>query len=291
MPTSMRSAALLLAAALWSVSSARAEEAGRILSIGGSITEIVYMLGQGDRLVAVDSTSLHPQEARELPNVGYMRALSAEPILALAPDLVLLDGDAGPRAVIDQITASGVDLVHLEPTVDVAGVPTKIRRVAEALGVAAAGEALATEVAAKADALSAQAKAKPRAPRVLFLLSVGKGAPLAAGRHTAAAGIIEAAGGVNAIDGYEGYKPLSPEAAVLANPEIILVPHRTVQQMGGADAILDRPEIASTDAALNRRLVAVDGLLVFGFGPRVAEAIEILTNAFHPSTETTGDSG
>lgn len=277
--------ALVLAAGLASSAATQSRaDGGRVLSIGGSITEIVYLLGEEDRLVAVDSTSLYPAEARALPDVGYLRRLSVEPILALAPDLILAEGDAGPEAVIEQLEASGIALTKTEHTTDVAGVGRKIRTVADALGRSEDGARLADEITARASALSEAARRRPDPPRVLFLLSVGRGAPLAAGLDTAAAGIIEAAGGVNAISGYEGYKPLSPEAAVLADPEIVLVPDRTLEQMGGPEAILQRPEIAPTRAARAGRIVSVDGLLVFGFGPRIAEAIELLSAAFHPGS-------
>ena len=277
--------ALVLAAGLASSAATQSRaDGGRVLSIGGSITEIVYLLGEEDRLVAVDSTSLYPAEARALPDVGYLRRLSVEPILALAPDLILAEGDAGPEAVIEQLEASGIALTKTEHTTDVAGVGRKIRAVADALGRSEDGARLADEITTRASALSEAARRRPDPPRVLFLLSVGRGAPLAAGLDTAAAGIIEAAGGVNAISGYEGYKPLSPEAAVLADPEIVLVPDRTLEQMGGPEAILQRPEIAPTRAARAGRIVSVDGLLVFGFGPRIAEAIELLSAAFHPGS-------
>lgn len=263
-------------------------EPSRILSIGGSITEIVYLLGEEDRLVAVDSTSLYPPAAQTLPDVGYLRRLAAEPILALAPDLILAEADAGPQTVMDQLAAAGVALTTADAATDIVGVGRKIRTVASALGRAADGDRLATEITGRALALSADARARPNPPRVLFLLSVGKGAPLAAGRDTAAAGIIEAAGGINAIDGYEGYKPLSPEAAVVADPDILLVPDRTLEQMGGAAALLTRPELAPTRAARDGRIVSVDGLLVFGFGPRIAEAIELLSASFHPDIAAAG---
>jgi iron complex transport system substrate-binding protein len=272
---------LLAACLVTSAGSAVRAGADRVLSIGGSITEIVYLLGEEHRLVAVDSTSLYPPAALDLPNIGYLRRLAAEPILALSPDLIIAEGDAGPETVIQQLEAAGVALVRTENATDVAGVGRKIRAVAAALGRAGDGDRLAEAITARATALSAEARGRPSPPRVLFLLSVGKGAPLAAGRDTAAAGIIEAAGGVNAITGYEGYKPLSPEAAVLADPEIVLVPKRTLDQMGGADAILQRPELLPTRAAQAGRIVSVDGLLVFGFGPRIAEAIELLAGAFH----------
>lgn len=284
MPSFARSVLVLLLTAfiLPSAGTQSRAEPTRVLSVGGSITEIVYLLGEEERLVAVDSTSLYPPAARDLPNVGYLRRLAVEPILALAPDLIIADGDAGPEPVIEQLEAAGVALVRTDSTMDIPGVGRKIRAVANALGRAEDGARLADEITDRAEFLSAEARKRVDPPRVLFLLSVGKGAPLAAGRETAAAGIIEAAGGVNAISGYEGYKPLSPEAAVLADPEIVLVPERTLAQMGGVEAILERPEIAPTRAARNGRLVSVDGLLVFGFGPRIAEAVELLSTAFHP---------
>lgn len=284
MPSFARSVLVLLLTAfiLPSAGTQSRAEPTRVLSVGGSITEIVYLLGEEERLVAVDSTSLYPPAARDLPNVGYLRRLAVEPILALAPDLIIADGDAGPEPVIEQLEAAGVALVRTDSTMDIPGVGRKIRAVASALGRAEDGARLADEITDRAEFLSAEARKRVDPPRVLFLLSVGKGAPLAAGRETAAAGIIEAAGGVNAISAYEGYKPLSPEAAVLADPEIVLVPERTLAQMGGVEAILERPEIAPTRAARNGRLVSVDGLLVFGFGPRIAEAVELLSTAFHP---------
>lgn len=278
----------LLAWLLVAATSPALAEPARILSIGGSITETIYLLGEQDRLVAVDTTSLHPPAARALPNVGYMRTLSAEPILALAPDLVLADADAGPEAVIDQLRQAGIALLQVPKAVDIDGVAAKIRKVASALGRADDGAALAERIHADAGRISQLARGQDHKPRVLFMLSIGRGAPLASGHGTAAAGMIEAAGGVNAIDAYEGYKPLSPEAAVIADPDIVLVTDRTLTLLGGQAAILDRPEIAPTRAGRDRRLVTVDGLLVMGFGPRIAEALSTLTAAFHPGLPLPG---
>lgn len=255
----------------------------RVVSIGGSITETVFALGLGDRLIAVDSTSLHPAAATRLPDIGYMRSLSAEPVLALSPDLVLADGDAGPDAALAQIRAAGVPVVQVAKATAVEQVPDRIRQVATALGAAADGAALADAVGPAAMRIAAAASALPDRPRVLFLLSIGQGAPLAAGTGTAAAGIIAAAGGVNAIDGYHGYKPVSPEAAVVAAPDVILVTVRTAELLGGADAILARPELQPTPAGGNGRLVVMDALLLLGFGSRVAEAVTQLARALHPS--------
>ena len=257
-------------------------EAERLISVGGSVTEIVYALGAGDRLVAVDSTSSYPPAADDLPDVGYMRRLSAEPILALQPELLLLVEDAGPQATIDQLRAAGVRIVTLPDEPSLVGVRKKIGQVAAALELPEAGEALVQRIEAAQRDVAEKLMAVSSRPSVLFLLSVGNGAPLAAGRGTSAAGIIELSGGRNALDGFAGYKPLSPEAAAAAQPDVILVTARTLERLGGREALLARPELAASPAASAGRLIAMDALLLLGFGPRTAEAMAKLGQALHP---------
>lgn len=262
--------------------SAAAQTAPRIVSIGGSVTEFVYALEAGDRLIAVDATSRHPPEATVKPNVGYMRALSAEPILALEPSLVLAVADAGPPAVLEQLRAAGVRIATIPDDPDPAGILDKARAVAAALGVSGRGEAL---VARLSDALDTAEESIARVghrPRVLFLLSVGRGAPLAAGTSTSAQAIIELAGGINAISEFEDYKPISPEAFALAAPDHVLVTERTLERMGGESGVLAVPGLAITPAGRAGRLIAMDGLLLLGFGPRTPQAVEQLASHLHP---------
>lgn len=262
--------------------SATAQTAPRVVSIGGSVTEFVYALEAGDRLIAVDATSRHPPEAIAKPSVGYMRSLSAEPILSLEPTLVLAVADAGPRATLEQLRAAGVQIVTIPDDPNPAGILDKARAVAAALDVPERGEAL---VARLSDALQAADDSIGRAshrPRVLFLLSVGRGAPLAAGRSTSAQAIIELAGGINAISEFEGYKPISTEAFAITAPDYVLVTQRTLERMGGESGVLAVPGLAITPAGQARRLIAMDGLLLLGFGPRTPQAIEQLAGYLHP---------
>ena len=255
----------------------------RIVSVGGAVTEIVFALGAQQRLVAVDSTSLYPAEAAALPDVGYMRQLSAEPILGLDPALILAVEDAGPQSALDQLHAAGVPIVLVpdEPTPQ--GVLRKVETVAGALGLKAEGKALKTGLETDFALLSAAIGKVESRPRVLFLLSVGDGSgALAAGRGTSAAGIVALAGGRNAIDAFDGFKPLSPEAIVLAAPDVLLVPQRTLHQPDGVSDLRARPDIAATPAGRNGRIVAIDDLLLLGFGPRTPEAIRSLAAALHP---------
>ena len=256
----------------------------RIVSVGGAVTEIIYALGMFHRVVAVDSTSRFPETVRSRPDVGYMRRLASEPILAMEPSLVLAVADAGPPAVLDQLREAGLRVEMIPDDPSPRGVLDKIERVGVVLGRADSARALAAGLGAKFTALKRAVAALPSRPRVLFLLSIGQGgAPLASGRKTAAAGIIELAGGINAVDAFEGYKPLSPEAAVAAAPDVILVTRRSLDLLGGVDGLLGIPEIGLTPAGGTRRVVAMDGLLLLGFGPRTAAAAERLARRLHPA--------
>ena len=257
-------------------------DTGPVVAVGGSITEIVYALGAQERIIAVDSTSLYPAAARAKPDVGYMRRLAAEPILAMEPALILAVEDAGPQSVLDQLREAGLPVVIVpdDPTPD--GVIEKIRIVADAMGRSTQGREIADRLAAEFKMLRDMVATTSDRPSVLFLLSVGGGAPLAGGRNTSADSIIRLAGGENVAARFDGYKAFSPEAAVEVAPEVILLTDRTLQQLGGPEGLLAMPQIALTPAGQDVRIVSIDGLLLLGFGPRTGEAIRTLAAELHP---------
>mgnify|MGYP006273865759 CR=1 FL=1 len=262
-----------------------ASESARVVSVGGSVTEIVYALGAGDRLVGVDSTSLHPAAAQGLPDIGYMRRLSAEPILSLEPDVVLAVADAGPPEALAQLRAAGVEVIEVPDTPSRAGIAEKVRAVADALGLPGKGDALAQRLARQFDRLQARLADVDGRPRVLLLLAVGRGTPMGAGKDTAAQGVIDLAHGRNAIEAFSNYKPLSREAVVAAAPDVFLTTERTIQRFGGRQALLSRPELASTRAGREGRLIVMDGLLLLGFGPRTPQAAAQLAARLHGNLE------
>ena len=252
----------------------------RIISIGGSVTEIVYALDAGDRLVAVDSTSLYPDMATELPDVGYIRRLSAEPILALEPEHILAIADAGPKPVLDQLREAGVKVTMIDDEPSPEGIVDKIRDVALALDLSDRGEELAERVKADFDNLAADVNVASAPPqRLMFVLNTGRGAPMVGGIGTSADAIIRLAGAENAVTGLDGYKPLSPEAAIEAAPDVILAMNRSVDIAGGKEALLALPDIALTPAGQNQALISMEGLLLLGFGPRTPEAARKLAAA------------
>lgn len=275
----------IAAIALALVAVARAEAAERLVSVGGALTEIVYALGAADLLVGVDTTSLYPPAARSLPQVGYMRQLSAEGVLSLAPTLLLITEEAGPPAVLRQLQAAGVRMVLLPGGHQPGAVRARIEGVAKAVGQEARGQALAARVDQDVARIAAALKGVSE-PRVLFLLTPsGGGTPLASGRHTAADALIAMSGGVNAIAGYDGYKPLTPEAALAADPDYILVPGHTMDALGGAGAIAAMPGLKDTRAVREHRIVSMDMLTMLGFGPRIAVAMRQLAAAIHPGLD------
>lgn len=262
-------------------SPAHAEEA-RIVSVGGSTTEIVYALGAGDNLVGVDSTSLYPSIATDLPDIGYVRQLSAEGLLSLNPDLILAGAEAGPAAALEQSASAGVEIVKLEEGFSPEEVYAHIATVGAALGREEEAANLAETLKADIEQALGEVAAVSSKPRVLFMLQAGRGPMLVSGRHTAADAMIELAGGVNAVTEFDGYKPFSPEAATVAAPDIILMTDQTVEALGGTEKILADASLAPTPAAQNGRLVTMDALYLAGFGPRLGHAILDLASKLHP---------
>lgn len=280
----------LLAASALAGTAALAEGAGaqRIVTIGGAVTEIAFDLGQQDRVIARDSTSMFPPAAEALPDVGYMRALSPEGVLSVNPDLIVAIEGSGPPQALDVLREAEIPLVEVPEGYSTEAIAAKIRAVAAALDAADAGEALVGKVTAEIEAAEAHAKAAadgaPR--RVLFILSAQGGRIMAGGTETAADAIITMSGAVNAAGGFEGYKPMTDEAIVGAAPDVILL-----MSHGGPMALTDDdlfalPAIAATPAGESRSVVRMNGLHLLGFGPRTASAITALAEALYGASRT-----
>lgn len=265
----------------------RAEEARRLTSIGGAVTEILYRLGVEDRIVAVDSTSLYPRAATSKPNVGYIRALSAEGVLSLSPDLVIMEESAGPPEAVALIGQSGVPVVRVPAGFETDALSRKIRDVAKAVGKEREGEALAVEVEGQLDKLAAELKPASRKVRVLFVLSLVDGRPMAAGMGTAANRIVELAGGENVFAQAQGYKTISPEAAAALDPDVVLMVEHAGPSHEGID-VLALPAFAATTAGKNGALVKMDALYLLGFGPRTGEAARDLASKLYPELKLSG---
>lgn len=273
---------LVLAASIVLITPAVAENPKRIVTLGGSVTEIAVALGAGDALVARDSTSTYPPQITALPDVGYIRALSPEGVLSVAPDLILAEADAGPPAAVDVLTAAGVPFLRMpgDPTPE--GVVAKIKAVAQALGRDTEGAALADKISlglAEAEARAVSVKDKKR---VLFVLSLQGGRVMAGGAHSSAEGIIALAGGLNAAEGFDGYKQMTDEAVLAAAPDLILMMDREGDLAIGNADVQAHPTLSQTPAAQAGAIVRMDGMMLLGFGPRTPDAAKALYDALYP---------
>lgn len=257
----------------------------KLVTVSGAITEVVYLLGAEAQLVGTDTTSLYPAAARATPKVGYMRQLSAEGLLSLKPDAIIATNESGPAVVLDQVRSAGVKVEIIEADHSWGEVQRKV----QAVGRAAAREAQARELQAKLDADWSQvqqrvaAASKGRKPRVLFVLS-HSASPQVSGEKTAAHSVIGFAGGVNALGGFQGYRPMTAEAMASAAPDIILTSTQSIEAHGGVDKFWQRPELALTPAFKKRSLITQDALLLLGFGPRMPAAIAELHEKFLAAT-------
>lgn len=256
------------------------KDASRIVAVGGSLTETIYALGEENRLVGVDTTSLWPEAATKLPQVGYQRTLAAEGILSLKPTLVLGTMQAGPPEVLSKLRAAGVTVLLLNNGPDADHAITAMETVAKVLGKAPQGAALVGKIRTQLTA-DAATTASAKKPRVLFLMSANGGVALGAGTNTHADSMIQLAGGENVVQSFEGYKPISPESALLLAPEVLLVPTHVVQALGGKEKLLKLPGISQTPAVLSDRVVVMDALLLLGMGPRLADAVQALRQQLH----------
>ncbi len=270
-------AAVLLPAALC------ADDAKNVLSIGGSVTEIVYALGEGDRLVARDSTSGFPLAAEALPDVGYMRALSPEGVLAVSPGLIISEDGAGPPETIAVLESANIPFITVPDEYSRAGIIAKVRAVGDALDVPEVAETLVQELDGKLQIAeqTAQDQASGTPKRVLFILSTQGGRITASGQNTAANGIIAMSGATNVITEFEGYKQLSDEAITAAAPDVILMMDRDDDHSAANAALFAMPALAGTPAIQNGAVVRMDGSYLLGFGPRTADAILDLNAALY----------
>lgn len=275
-------AAALLPAAV--AGPACAEEAERIVIAGGSLTEIAFALGAGDRIVGVDATSNFPPEAKEKAQIGYFRALAPEGLLSLSPDLVIADAEAGPAAALDRVEAAGVPVARAPAGDTARDVPEKIAFMGRVLGLEGPASALADRYAAELAEVRAKVARLPDRPRALFVMTLDGGAPVVGGAGTAADAILTEAGAENAAAAIRGWKPMSREAILAAAPEAVVLMSQRAEALGGAEKALASPGLSETPAARNGRAIAMEGMLLLGFGPRTPEAIARLARALHPET-------
>lgn len=243
----------------------------RILSIGGDVTEILYALGVQDRIVAIDTTSQYPSKAlKEKKNVGYMRALSPEGVLATGPSVVIASEQAGPPEVIKTLKNSAVTYIEIHSDYTLPGIAEKVRAIARVTGTEGNAERIVDSIESEIRLLEAAKKKPVKTQKALFVLSVQNGRTMVAGQHTAADAVLRLAGAENAASELEGFKPLTDEALVELAPDVIVTMRG--HQPGSSAEIVRLPGVKSSPAGRSGRIIQMDGLSLLAFGPRTPTA-------------------
>jgi len=265
-------------------STAIAEGTEKIVSAGASVTELIYALGAQSQLVGVDVTSVTPKES-PLPKVGYHRALSAEGLIALKPTIVIGSDEMGPKPALDQLERVGVDIEIVDTAPTIEGLNTRIDQIAKLTDTEANSPALKSNIAKQVNALTSNQPQQNEAKKVLFLL-IHEGRPAnVAGNATTPDAIIELAGGINpAAASIDSYKPISNEAIIEMQPDVVLVSGRSYAKLGGSDAVLKAlPMLSATPAGQNNAIVTIDGhALVGGLGLKSLEEAKRINALLYP---------
>ena len=261
------------------------DDSSRIAVAGGSLTEIIFFLGAENRIVAVDSTSTFPRAAGEFPSIGYVRALSAEGLLSLAPTMVLGEDDMGPPESLAQVARTGVQIVRVPEKQTAAGIVEKVRCVANVLNLSVQAESLIdAQLAPTIAALDGIRIKTADQPTVALLLQISSGAPIGAGRGTSGDGLLKMASAKNALAAIEGWKPVAPEAMAVSDPDYIVMSERSLLSAGGVDAVFANPAVRTTSSGRERKtdqLIVMDGMAMLGFGPRTLNAALTLAQRLH----------
>ena len=260
------------------------------LDMSGSLAATVWALGFGDRLVGRDISTTFPG-VEGLPVVtGSGHAISPESVLALRPDLILTDGTIGPIDVVLQLRQAGVTVVFVRAAPGLGQPAALARLVGQALGSPETGELLATQVNAEIDlvtnaiATRAPANREDKMRMVLLYLRGANGIYYLFGQESGAGDLIEALGGIDIATeiGWTGLRPMTDEALIAANPDLILVMTGGLDSVGGVTALLQvKPALGLTPAGQKQRFVDMADSQLLSFGPRTPQVIDALARAIY----------
>lgn len=243
----------------------------RVISAGGTLTEIIYALDKQNSLVAVDQSSMYPQQATQLPQVGYYRDLAAEGVLSMHPTALLALEGAGREQALKQIEATGVKVIHYKKPTSVNELLELIKHLGSDLDASLKAQNLITKIKK-----SLPNKVKTQTHNALFLLSANERGLVAAGQETVPNLLFNYAGITNIAATHTGFKAINSEVLAVNQPDFLVAPAHVVQSLGGKQAFCKQPTLRLLKAAQECQLLVMDSLLSLGISPRIATAIQAL---------------
>lgn len=244
----------------------------RIISLNGAITETLVALGEKENIIAVDVTSTYPEDIKTTAqDLGHTSKISIESIMALKPTIIYATEKDLNDDFKSQLEKTKIRLEVIKQEFSLEGTKTLIKTVAQSLN-----NENYQPLLDKIDQDLQDLPSFENKPKVLFIYARGAATLLVAGDKTPVNNIVGLAGGQNAVTEFEDFKPLTPESLLNSNPDYILMFTTGLQSMGGVDGVLKIDGINKTNAGKNKKVIAMDGLLLSGFGPRVGQAAKEL---------------
>jgi iron complex transport system substrate-binding protein len=247
----------------------------KIVSLNGSVSEVIAGLGLEKQVVGTDITSNYPESMKGKVKVGHNKNINAEGVIALSPTLIVGIKKEITPALIAQFKAAGVKLLLLDQEYSVEGTKKLIHTLADSLGLSAKGDSIVKVVETDLARTAAPAAAEKK-PRVLFIYARGTGTMMVGGTGTQVDKAIALAGGQNAVTEFADYRPLTAEALVKANPDVILLFDSGLQSLGGTAGLAKVQGVKETNAGKNNKIISMDGELLSSFGPRLGIAVKEL---------------
>jgi iron complex transport system substrate-binding protein len=254
----------------------------RIVTAGSAMTETVCALGDCEKIVATDRTSLYPAQVQSLPSIGYRTSISAEGIIALKPTLFIVEKDYVEDAVIKQIQSTGTKVVAIARAYDLNGSKELIRTIAKELNKKPEGEKIIAKIESQLAEANAIVKKAKSSPKVLCIYNRGTQSFDVAGNKTFS-NILPFVNATPAVASVEGYKALNTEALIASNPDYLLMFESGVKSLGGVDGVLKVPGVDQTTAGKKKQVIVMDGIKLSNFGPRLGEAVKELAEALYSS--------
>jgi iron complex transport system substrate-binding protein len=253
----------------------------RIVCCSKQLTEIMYALHQGDKIVGLDLTSTYPPETKDVTRVGYHRHLSAEGIISLDPTVVIHQGDVAPPNVMPQLEKVGIP-VKLYPagsTLD--STKILIRNIGKEFGQDTAAERIIKKMDADLAEADAIVKKYPTKPRVLIIhFGQQRNQYFIMGTRGTADAMLKLAGGINAAD-TSSFRDLSPEVILRSQPDVILATDFGFDKAGSKENFMKLPGIELTPAAKNGKIYRIEEHDLVYFGPRTGENILLIAKLIH----------
>lgn len=251
-----------------------AEQNQKIVSLNGAISEALVILGAESQIIGVDVTSTYPESLKtKATDLGHVRSITAESILSLKPNVVFATSKDVNPTLNEQLKAANVSLKIINQEYSTEGTKNLIKEIAKFLK-----KENYQPLLENIDRQIAAIKPFEKKPKVLFIYARGAGNLMVAGKETPLHHMIELAGADNAAATITGFKPLTPEALLTINPDVILLFDTGLQSLGGIDGLLKVEGISATNAGKNQKIITMDGQLLSGFGPRLGEAVVELHN-------------